>query len=349
MVTVLVLGASGYIGYAVCTALRRAGHIVHGVVRDPSSKKAAGLRKEEVIVHRGDLEAQDLEPRAHWSKLIDSLRVEVVIDAAATSLGVVVFEAVLTVARAQALARGPCAPKLTYIYTSGTWVHGNSRRQVSDRSILPYFLNRQHISEGIIEPEDKHPPPRIITSWRPALEERILSPSTREVLDVVIIRPGDVFGGVSPDFSMWFDPLIKAIATKSQESAPEATSMQVLIMGKRDALLATVHRDDLAEAYRLIIEKSSMLASLSYPVFDIANPVESLQQIITAAAKTLGVNTGAIKYVDPPEGGWVEAMSTSTVVSCERARDLLGWIPRHPSLTGGMEVYMTAYIANRVA
>ena len=110
-------------------------------------------------------------------------------------------------------------------------VHGNSQSQlqITDRSTLPGDV-----------------PPKVVNSWRPALEQRIISPTTREFLEPIIIRPGSVFGGASPDLSVWFQPLLGAIGNGQNEFE---------IMERKNAFIATVHKDDLAEAYRLIIEK----------------------------------------------------------------------------------------------
>jgi nucleoside-diphosphate-sugar epimerase len=86
---------------------------------------------------------------------------------------------------------------------------------------------------------------------------------------------------------------------------------------------------------------------MSYPVFDIANPVESLSQIIDAAAFALGVDDSAISYNEPKDP-FASALCTSVVTSSERARDLLGWQARHSSVTLGMEVYMRAFLAGQV-
>lgn len=94
--------------------------------------------------------------------------------------------------------------------------------------------------------------------------------------------------------------------------------------------------------------KSSLLANISSPIFDITNPVESVNQIIIAAGQALGLEPAKITFVQPPEG-LIEAISTSVVTSSERARDLLGWQARHPSISAGMEIYMRAFLAHQQA
>lgn len=107
-------------------------------------------------------------------------------------------------------------------------VHGDSIKQVTDRSLLP----------GVV-------PPMMITSWRPALEQQILS--SREYIDPIIVRPGLVFGGASTIFSFWFGALLEA----------KAKGVEAVIPAKKDALVGPVHKEDLADAYRLIVEKVS--------------------------------------------------------------------------------------------
>lgn len=110
MVNVLVLGATGFIGYPVAIALRRAGHIVYAVVRDTEAPKAKDLERQEILTHKGD--GMD---SSTWTKLAATM--DVVIDAADHMLGGKIFSGVLDAAK----TRPQGAPKLTYIYTSGIW------------------------------------------------------------------------------------------------------------------------------------------------------------------------------------------------------------------------------------
>lgn len=100
--------------------------------------------------------------------------------------------------------------------------------QVSDRSILP----------GPVAPQ-------LVTTWRPKLEQEIISPATRAILDPIVVRPGVVFGGASTILSIWLNSLVEAKKNGNNAS----------VVAKKDALIPTVHKNDLAEAYRLIVEK----------------------------------------------------------------------------------------------
>jgi hypothetical protein len=64
-------------------------------------------------------------------------------------------------------------------------------------------------------------------------------------MEIIIVRPALVFGGPSSMFGLWFNPLVKGRS--------EGTAIQVEARPK--ALIATVHKEDLAEAYRLVVEK----------------------------------------------------------------------------------------------
>jgi nucleoside-diphosphate-sugar epimerase len=110
MVNVLLFGATGFVGSPIAHSLRRGGHIVHAIVRDPTSQKAVELEKNEIITHKGD--AKD---GASWNDLAKGM--DVVIDAGDTFVGKDVFETTLEAVK----SRPKGAPKLTYIYTSGLW------------------------------------------------------------------------------------------------------------------------------------------------------------------------------------------------------------------------------------
>lgn len=168
----LVVGASGYLGYAAASALARAGHDVHGLVRRPEA--ASLLRKAEIQPVIGTLQepASFTEVAAQCSVIIYAAA-----DYQADTLAVdrAALEAILGVA-----ARGP-QPK-TVIYTSGVWVHGDTGNDMVDET-APLV------------------PPRAVQA-RPAIERLVLE---HPQVHGLVIRPGDVYGGRGGLTGMWFE------------------------------------------------------------------------------------------------------------------------------------------------
>ena len=131
MPNVLILGGSGYLGTAIAQALLRSGsYAVWGTAR--SAAKAAQLRAIEVT----PVETINLADTQTIVQAIDTYHIDAVIDASSAYEQVAgVLAAIISAAkaRADALAKDKVVgPKLSFIYTSGSWVHGSPSRRVSD-------------------------------------------------------------------------------------------------------------------------------------------------------------------------------------------------------------------------
>ncbi|PWW73769.1 NAD(P)-binding protein [Tuber magnatum] len=311
MVKVFILGASGFIGFAVALALRRNGHRVYGLVRDAG--KGLNLAKHEITPIIGDI----LQPSS-WTFVVESEGIDVIIDLSnvAQDSGKILTEVKrLGEARLQGLKRGP---KLGFILFSGTWVHGD---QPDARDIVNELTT---------------PTPLDMVAWRPATENQVLGSS--DVLDAVVIRPTMLYGGSGSIFSM----LLAPIAAGVKEGASEAK-----VLGRKFEL-AVIHKDDVADFTLRVVEKISYVGALSYPLFDIAAQHESYTDIIEAAAKYMGF-TGAIVYRDPegPMAMFEQAILTQFNTSSDRARTYLGWEPRHRDIMGQIDIYTAAMVANQ--
>jgi hypothetical protein len=74
---------------------------------------------------------------------------------------------------------------------------------------------------------------------------------------------------------------------------------------------------------------------------------ESLQMINNLAAQFLASSAGTSNVPKvtyrAPSNSLEEAMTLSSGISSDRARDLLGWTPRHTSLLGDMEIYVESF------
>jgi nucleoside-diphosphate-sugar epimerase len=168
---VFVTGATGYIGFAVATALRRAGHRVRGLAR--SEAKARRLTQAEVEPVIGDL----ADPRSYSAVAADStLLIHTAFDYSAGGIAKdrTAIDTLLGAAR-----RG-AQPK-TMIFTSGDWVYGDTGGRVVD--------------------ETTPPAPLKLVAWRPAHEQLVLKAAG---VRGIVLRPGDVYGGAGGLTGMWF-------------------------------------------------------------------------------------------------------------------------------------------------
>src|SRR5216110_3371905 len=168
---VFVTGATGYIGFAVATALRRHGHRVFGLAR--SDAKAARLARHEIEPVIGDLS----DPKtyagvaAHCSVLIHTA-----FDYSADG----VAKNKLTIDTLLDAAGRGAQPK-TLVFTSGAWVYGDTGDRMVD--------------------ETTPPNPTRLVAWRPAHEQLVLQAAGVRGL---VVRPGDVYGGPGGLTGQWF-------------------------------------------------------------------------------------------------------------------------------------------------
>ena len=168
---VLVTGATGYIGFAVAAALRRAGHRVLGLAR--SEAKARRLTQHEIEPVIGDLADPNtyLEVASHCALLVHTA-----FDYAA---GGVAKDKSAIDTLLEAGRRG-AKPK-TFVFTSGAWVYGDTGDRMVD--------------------ETTPPNPTRLVAWRPAHEQLVLQAAGVRGL---VVRPGDVYGGPGGLTGQWF-------------------------------------------------------------------------------------------------------------------------------------------------
>ncbi len=168
---IFITGATGYIGFSVAKALRRAGHDVFGLCR--SEAKAHRLAKEEIHPVVGDI----VKPETYGSI---ASACTVLVHAAFDAEGGVVGpdKAVVDAFEFAALAG---ARTKTVIFTSGVWVLGDTGGSAADETAP---LN-----------------PLKISAWRPAHEERVAASSA---FKGIVVRPGCVYGGRGGMTGEWF-------------------------------------------------------------------------------------------------------------------------------------------------
>ncbi|KAJ7022578.1 hypothetical protein C8F04DRAFT_1048942 [Mycena alexandri] len=240
---VLVLGATGFIGLPAAQALSRAGHMVYGLARTQS--KAKMLAAEEIIPVLGDVDSDA------WIPLIATL--DAILDAVGgpdqASLARTTLE---RVTKAATELRPAGAPLLSYIYTSGTWVQGDSRTDVVTDTT------------PIVRPVE-------LVAWRPAIEQLVVRSTA---VNGIVVRPALLYGRSASILA----PLFKA-----------ASQGRVVWPGTPGGRYSVIHPDDLADLYVRVAEKASLLGG---KIFDAANPsTESVDDLLQKLVQISGAKT----------------------------------------------------------
>jgi len=135
----------------------------------------------------------------------------------------------------------------------------------------------------------------------------------------VVIRPAYVFGGTRGHFYDYFR---------------QAEAGKVVIAGRSDVGWSEVHIDDLVNGYIAIVH--APVSTVAHQIFNFADSSRNTNlAIATAFAKTAGF-TGAIESGGP--GAWPQSQKM-VMVSSEKARRLLGWVPQHQLLLDEVPIY----------
>jgi nucleoside-diphosphate-sugar epimerase len=178
---VFITGATGYVGFNVASAFRRAGHEVWGLARN--EEKARKLVRHEIRPVMGSMQSpESYEKTAKECSVLVHAAAEMSADMVELDRRTV--EALLRAGRAGA------RPK-TVIYTSGVWVHGNT-------------------GDGLVD-ETTPPAPAKLVAWRPAHERMVLE---AEGIRGIVIRPGCVYGRKGSLTNTWFEGAYKERALK---------------------------------------------------------------------------------------------------------------------------------------
>ena len=151
------------------------------------------------------------------------------------------------------------AAKLTYVETSGVWVHGD---------------NRDEIVTDTTPTATPHP----FVAWKAVHERNVVGSA---VLSGIIIRPVWVIGRSGSYLGNLF--------------FPSAHAGEVIAIGTPGGRYSTIHQDDLADAYLRVVERGSIVGGL---IFDVANDfTESVDDILATLSKVSGAK--GYKYREP--------------------------------------------------
>ncbi|KAI9035918.1 NAD-dependent epimerase/dehydratase family protein [Aspergillus affinis] len=319
MPNILILGGTGYLGLSLAKSLLRAGtYTVWGTARSP--EKAKNLLVNEITPVEDDITNPET-----LSKVISTNSIDVVVDASSAYEHYGQILAAVTnasKARQEALSKEYIiAPKLGFVYVSGSWVHGSPPTRVSDLSPVGSKLSA-----------DK---PATATAWRPAHEQAILA--AQDTLDVAIVRPGAMYGRSSWVFDTWWSVLSEALKT--------GTTGPIQVPADKAARTGIVHVDDVAVGMHAIIDRLDGRLG-TWPIFDLVTETVSMVEIMEAAKAVLNVKA-SLEYTGTHGNPFLEALSLVCNSNASRAKIVLGWDPKRTEFLLNMSTYVNAWQASR--
>lgn len=161
-------------------------------------------------------------------------------------------------------------------------------------------------------------------AWRVDIEKSLLANTD---LSCTVMRPAFLYGR-SGGF----------VAKMLFQKPPDGEKLKVAGRSKR---WSWVHVDDLADAYVRLIKRGSIAAGR---VYDLGEPFgPTYEELRVAAAKLAGYD-GEVEHVEAE--GFEALMDMTIVVDCKRARDELGWCPRHTGIMAQLPLYYESYKAS---
>jgi len=296
---VFVTGATGYLGSHIAGAFRRAGHDVWGLVR--SKEKVRLLEVAEIRPVLGTLQ----EPASYTAAAERcELYVHAAVDYEADSFALdrQTIEALLSVGQ-----RGP-QPK-TLIYTSGSWVYGNTGGRRVDETSPPA------------------PVARVVR--RPEMEALALG---SRAVHGLVVRPGCVYGGPGGMTGDWFE-------------GAEKKSLSVVGDGRNR--WAILHVEDLADGY-IRLGESGLSGEIFNLADGSRATVQEMAAAAARAAGYAGeIRWISVEEASKTLGTYAECLALDQHIDASKATRLLGWQPKHPGFVRDADVYFKSWKAAR--
>ena len=202
--------------------------------------------------------------------------------------------------------RNTDSPK-TLVYTSGTWVLGNS----SDQKLS---------EESPVKPIQE-------VAWRPEVEEMVLDAQG------IVIRPGVVYGKSGGMTERWF------------QGASNGSVVQ--IVGDGHSHWAMIHVDDLALGYLLAIQSGLRGEIFNLVDSSTATVMEMASAAAKAAGNIKQLEFIPLDKASQEMGAMAEALAIDQVVDNSKARRLLDWQPKHEGFIPEVATYYKAWKAHQ--
>jgi nucleoside-diphosphate-sugar epimerase len=319
MPNVLIIGATGYIGSALCQQLIRSGnHFVFGIAA--TKKYGFKLSLNEILPLQGNCDDSDA-----LLQLVDAGEIDIIVDTTSfnnKTTKQTILQIVREAARTKSTREDQTA-KLGFVTVSGIWAHGSTED-----------------SSGTFEPATTESlgtdPPQGLVEARAQYEKAVVN--AREDLDVAVIRPSFVWarGG-----SAW-TKILKGIVDATKSGTTETVRIPV---DPENSVYSFTNIDDVAYAIELAVDKIQQLNGNSvYPVFELVADQFPIERLCVADAGFFGCKAKIELY--KPEGtSFLDSIGGGADVNSVRAKQLLGWEPRKRYFLRDTKIYAKSFLA----
>ena len=203
----------------------------------------------------------------------------------------------------------PRTPRRRFVYTTGCSIFGKVSAAVMDERT---------------EPNPDHP-----LAFRRGLEREALALTN---VSTVVLRPGFMFGndGFNSVSADWF---------------AMAAAGDPVFRGDRERGWSWIHIADLAEAYRLVVEADEGI--IKGEIFHLGDERRPRSLDVMRACLDAAGHKGDIRFEGPMKGDNISTwFNQNEFITSQKARDRLGWRPRHDGI---IETAKTVYQAWKAA
>lgn len=329
--TVLVTGASGYLGFAVSRAFVRAGWRVYGVTRRASAS--------------GSLAAEEIHP------VVGSIGADLsFLDALLAHEATRPFDVVVSCTEQM-----PFDEHWTHLLSLFTKVAEHAKGAAKPFVLMSsgckdYGTTARHGDPGLAPHTETSPlaaPPLVAT--RAECVVKVLEHA--DLFDAVVIRPTPIFGYGGSYYGVIFDALGHIAANNSPDIAKAGGKVQVLVPGHPDTIYHGCHVDDCAEAYVSLAEHADRAAVVAGRTYNVsAHRYETVGEILAALAPEYGF--GSLLAVPADECKLEQTaqalepmLGFSQWVDSAKIRALTGWADRRALFSEDAGTYKAAYEA----
>jgi nucleoside-diphosphate-sugar epimerase len=282
---VFITSGTGYIGEAVAQALKAKGYNVTALSR--SEESAHKLKKLGIKAHQGDITKPESFVEAAG-------QADIVIHTAANRDANFAKSDALAV---DALLNAIKGSNKTFIYTSGTWVLGETGNSLAT--------------------EDQAYNPIELVKFRPEVEKKVID-ATKNAIRAIVLRPALVYGRDGG----WFEQIFQQTRKYGE--------VQQIGVGENSWTLVDV--DDLADLYVLAVEKG-VGGKIYHGAHNKPVRVKDLSEQIARAHGVPGkVRSISVEEARQGLGGLADALTLDNQIDATKTKRELGWQPTRPTI-----------------